>query len=213
MAVTTVRFPPPRPEPPEPDMDWYMSVSQKRGVSPRCPFASVDRCPRYYQSLSLLGRAGSTKIPQDEDDRLKARWEKSDLWPRTGEYATSMFGNGEKHFAFSNFCPEVIYDRFRIFASDLTDHVDETDRDIAHRQLVAKSIPLESWQWAWSSIKPRHFTECPLYSPLAHSPEDSKGDQKELVTLKPTFMGMSMDVKELARRFRPWLQKWWGKQP
>jgi hypothetical protein len=40
--------------------------------------------------LVFLGEAGSTKIAPDEDQRLKARWEKSDLWPRTAEGATSL---------------------------------------------------------------------------------------------------------------------------
>ena len=31
----------------------YTSESEeRRGPTPRCPFATVDRCPRYYQSLS-----------------------------------------------------------------------------------------------------------------------------------------------------------------
>jgi hypothetical protein len=61
---------------PNPDMDWYLRLSSARHVTPRCPFASVKRCPRYYQSLSLLGEAGNTKIPAEEDDLLKALWER-----------------------------------------------------------------------------------------------------------------------------------------
>jgi hypothetical protein len=90
---------------PEPDMDWYLTLSRQRGTKPRCPFASVERCPRYYTSLSLLGEAGSTKIPKDEDDRLEAMWEKSDLWPRTDEGATSVSSFDSRPSIFSNSAP------------------------------------------------------------------------------------------------------------
>jgi hypothetical protein len=195
-------------------MDWYLRISAERHVTPRCPFASVDRCPRYYQSRSLLGEAGSTKIPQKEDDRLKALWEKSDLWPRTGEEATSISG-GESITSFSNFCPEVNYDRFHVFASGLYEHVGEIDREIAQTQLSRAGISTSDWRWRWWSITPMHFTECPLYSPLTHGhgpPASADYDEKnhkaaEIVTLKPGIWGMSVDLKEVGRRFRRRFQR------
>lgn len=165
--IATVKLPPSGPELPEPNMDWYLSVSRERGVTPRCPFASVERCPRYYQSLSLLGKAGSTKIPEEEDQRLLERWEKSEFWPRTEEYASCLSGNEEKYFSYTNFCPEVIYDRFGVFASSLHDHFDEIDRDFAHQRLSELEHPPQSWQWRWAGLTPRHFTECELYSLLS----------------------------------------------
>jgi len=55
-----------------PNREWYANLSRERGVAFRCPFATVESCPRYYQSLSLLGKAGSTKIPEAEDERLSS---------------------------------------------------------------------------------------------------------------------------------------------
>jgi hypothetical protein len=200
---------------PEPDMDWYLNLSRDRGTTPRCPFASVERCPRYYQSLSLLGDAGSTKIAPDEDDRLKAIWEKSDLWPKTAEGGTSIFGDGRRTSSFSNFCPEVSYDRFHLFASGLYRHADEIDIESAHRELSRAGVPGTHWRWLWAAISPMHFTECPLYSPLTHGdglPAVTGADEKEskqvraleekpaeLVTLKPNFHGVSVDLKEPER--------------
>ena len=151
---------------PDPDMDWCLSISRARHVTPRCPFASVERCPRYYQSLSLLGEAGSTKIPPDEDARLSALWEKSDLWPKTDEGATSIWGGGTRTSGFSNFCPEVTYDRFHLFATGLYRYADEIDSDLAHERLGREGARRANWRWAWAAITPMHFTECPLYSPL-----------------------------------------------
>jgi len=204
---------------PDPDLGWYLALSRARQVTPRCPFASVERCPRYYQSLSLLGQAGSTKIESDEDNRLKALWQKSDLWPRTAEGATSIWSSDEQTRGFSEFCPEVIYDRFHLFASGLHRYADEIDIDLAHERLGREGARGANWRWSWAAITPMHFTECPLYSPLTRGdglpPEktDAKrsvpldGKPGELLTLKPGIWGMSVDLKEVARRIWRRFQK------
>lgn len=195
-----------------PDIDWYLKVSGERSVTPRCPFASVNRCPRYYESLSLLGRAGSTPILPADDDRLKSRWEKSDIWPKTDETAVCIMGTGDRKTIFSNFCPEVAYDRFGLFATTLVDYADDIDRDLSYRRLKETNVPDKSWRWRWQHIKPIHFSECPLYSPLIHAPQYSKdAEDKQLVTLKPTFMGMGVDINEVLRRYWPRLKKWFGR--
>lgn len=186
-----------------PDIDWYLSISTARGVTPRCPFASVERCPRYYQSLSLLGEAGSTKIPSAEDDRLKAFWEKSDLWPRTDEQATSISGS-DRSKSFSEFCPEVMHDRFGVFVKGLGTYGDDLDREPAFRQLTQQGIPATHWRWIWEWLKPLHFTECPLYSPLNHGGSTPQRKQEDLITIKPTFMGMSADLRGLWRQAFAW---------
>jgi len=154
--------------PVDPDISWYLNISKERGVTPRCPFASIDRCPRCYESRSLLGSAGSTKIPPDEDERLKARWEKTDLWPKTAEESSYMTGNGERFNAFGNFCPEVAYERFKFFAANFSYHYDDIDRDFAHERLSRRHGKVAHWEWGWTHVTPMHFTECPLYSPLIH---------------------------------------------
>lgn len=136
--------------------------------SPRCPFASVHSCPRYYQSLSLLGNAGFTKIEKSEDEKLLDFWVEHPLWPATGEQATGMFGGNEGFNAYSNFCPEVTYDAFGLFASTLTKPVDEIDRECAARFLKERGVPRGDPRWTWSSISAQHYSECPLYSTLSH---------------------------------------------
>ena len=149
----------------DPNIHWYTGISRERGVRPRCPFASVHRCPRFYQSLSLLGGAGSTKIAPSEDQRLSKRWKKSDLWPATDEQATSIMGSPGRPI-YSNFCPEVAYEQFGLFAVSFARYADEIDSDAAHAQLGRHGAPPTDWRWAWSSVAPLHYTECPLYSPL-----------------------------------------------
>jgi hypothetical protein len=90
-----------------PDLDWYKKKSLEVPLSPRCPFASAKSCPRYYQSLSLLGEAGATKINTSEDKRLLKYWNKSDLWPKTEEQETSISGPSGHVNHFSNFVQKL----------------------------------------------------------------------------------------------------------
>ena len=163
-----------------PDLKWYTGISHERQVRPRCPFASVRRCPRFYQSLSLLGGAGSTNIEPGEDKLLLKRWKKSDLWPITDEQATSISGEPGKPSIYLNFCPEIAFERFGLFTLNFAGYADEIDLDLAHDRLGRMKAPASDWRWAWSSVAPMHYTECPLYSPLNldASRERSKGDDQ-----------------------------------
>ncbi len=153
---------------PNPNREWYSKLSQERGATFRCPFATVEACPRYYQSLSLLGSAGSTKIPDVEDERLHKHWKSSDLWPRTDEQTTGIFGESGNPSIYSNFCPEVTFERFGYFASSLNRYADELDSGHAHERLAREGVPPDHPNWSWSSCVPQHFTDCSIYAVLAH---------------------------------------------
>lgn len=154
-----------------PDLEWCAEKSKAKGLAIRCPFATVESCPRYYQSMSLLGNAGSTAIPKDEDERLLAKWKASDLWPRSAEYETSISGWEGKPSHFANFCPEVAFDRFGYFATYLGRYADEIDSDAGHNRLARENTPPNDPHWSWASISPQHYTECSIYSVLMHRTE------------------------------------------
>lgn len=188
-----------------PEIKWYTLISEEKGIAFRCPFASVHRCPRFYQSLSLLGNAGSTSIDPAKDKKLLKKWKKSELWPVTDEYATSVAGSTPKFF--SNFCPEVSFDRFGLFASYLGRYSDEIDIDTAHSNLEKELAHSNDWRWRWASISPMHYSECPLFSLLnekdmkeSNTSIKPNNDNEDIVELKPNFFGFGINLKALIKR-------------
>ena len=179
-----------------PEIKWYTMMSEEKGLPPRCPFASVYRCPRYYQSLSFLGEAGSTSIDPKTNTKLYNKWKKSELWPVTSEYFTSISGSTPKFF--DKFCPEVAFDRFGFFASYLGRYSDEIDIEVAHKQLEREFASSNDWRWQWASLSPMHYFECPLYSLLKDNNNNYKTN--DIVELKPGLWGFSIDLKALFKK-------------
>ena len=153
-----------------PDLRWYEEASERRKTSRRCPYATVEACPRFYQRLSLLRNAGSTRIEGEEDERLLKLWRSSDLWPRTAEQATAVSGPDGNASSFSKFCPEVAYERFGFFATYLSRYSDEIDQDFAHRNLSAEGAQSGHALWSWQAAEPQHFSDCPVHAVLASRP-------------------------------------------
>jgi hypothetical protein len=152
-----------------PDLKWYEEVTKRKGLKePRCPFASVEKCPRYYQSLSLLGSAGATAIDEREDEKLHKKWEHHHLWPKTSEQATSIGSREDKPHIYSRFCPEVSHEAFGLFADFLARYTDERDAELASERLGETGARSNDWRWSWQQVTPMHYADCPLYSPLLH---------------------------------------------
>lgn len=194
-----------------PDLDWYTCLSKAKNVPPRCPYANVHRCPRYYHSLYLLGDSGiTTKMKPEKIIELDAIWEKTDILPVVDEHDTSISGYNDQKSGFSNFCPEISFDVFGLFADYLYRYADEIDTSVAHSRL-AKEGYVKDWRWQWASITPLHYLKCSVYSQLVSRPPDAAKDNidstesAEMVEVKPGFMGISLNLKVALSR----LAKWW----
>jgi hypothetical protein len=151
-----------------PDLSWYMAISDRRKVTGRCPFASVQGCPRHFETTSLLSEAGTTtKMPVDLHDRVLAKWQAHNAWPATVEAAASIAGSDGHAHSYSNFCPEVAYDTFRLFATTLIRFGDDIDRADVERAIEADGLGTgNDWRWNWQHVEPMHYTECPVYAKL-----------------------------------------------
>jgi hypothetical protein len=197
-----------------PDFNWYSEISRRRGLPPRCPFASVERCPRYYYSLSLMGEVGSTAIASADDEQLKDRWAKSDLRSRTKEQEPVISSSANKNSGwekrdFSNFCPEVSYDRFGNFASGYGDYADEIDNDFADERLGSIRAPATDWRWRWAWLKPMHYSECPLYSLLAHGGKVGVGTDASLPEVTLGIPGANVRFELRWHALRKWVRARW----
>lgn len=150
-----------------PDLQWYASVSERKNLNGRCPFATVHRCPRYFESVALLGDQGiATQMSRSLHDELLKRWSSHELWPATGETANAISG-GERPNSFSNFCPEVLFDTFKLFASVVIQFYDSDDRALQEGRLEREgTLPRSDWRWNFQHVEPMHYSECPLYSKL-----------------------------------------------
>lgn len=146
-----------------PNLLWYQSKSSEKGVSASCPYANVNKCPRYYASIYMLGKVRiTTSIDADQVKVLDALWEESGLLPVIGEEDTSINGGNGKYSSFCNFCPEVSYRYFNYYASYLGKYVDEVDRDVGHRIAERDGIP-DDWRYEWWSLAECHFLDCDVY--------------------------------------------------
>lgn len=147
-----------------PDLTWYKALSDQNGLLGRCPYAGILLCPRHFESAALLSDAGTTaRIPKKLYDAALAKWSGHDLAAATSETAPSISSR-----SYSNFCPEVAYDTFHLFAVTLILNGDDpVDRMITER-LIEKdpASPGKDWRWMWSHIEPLHYSGCPLYSKL-----------------------------------------------
>jgi len=160
---------------PIPDMRWYVRKSKNLGLWSRCPFATTHDCPRYYQSLSLLGDAGCTKIEEKEDKKLLAKWNRHALWPKTLEQSTGISSTDNRPSSYHHFCPEVAYDTFHYFATFLAKYTDEIDSELAQKRLSIEDAKSTDPRWFWQFITPQHYSECPLFAPLARA--DARSQQ------------------------------------
>ncbi len=111
-----------------------------------------------------MGIAGvSAPIPPKENQKLKRKWENSDIHLIVDEQKPSISPN-----IFKNFCPEVINDRFGWFACLLQSFSHESEKKLMHARLRKGNITKNDWRWTWAKVIPLHFTDCSLYSLLIH---------------------------------------------
>lgn len=158
-----------------PDSSWYRSKSVERNAPASCPYANVHKCPRYYASTYMLGKAKIiTSISDDKIQSLDAFWASSGLLPVIAEEDTGISGTQGSWGAFSNFCPEVTFVYLHYYASYLAKYVDEIDSDCGRRIAERENRP-NDWRYEWGFMSPCHFLDCSVYNQVQdfNSKEDA----------------------------------------
>lgn len=146
-----------------PDFNWYIKRSKELNLSPRCPIASSELCPRYFLSLSPLGKEGiTTDITPETQARLERKWRP--FVPVIAEEDVGVTRADGQFRSISGACPEVGFEVFGYFASGFYRYADETDHDLAHKRLSEQGIDISDFRWQWSMVAPRHYTVCREYS-------------------------------------------------
>lgn len=159
------------------DFAWYSGESRKHRLPPRCPIASADLCPRYYGSLEALTRTGHfTEIPRDLVAKLARKWEMFEAAMDEDKPWVANERDREDERALllplqsvSHFCPEVSYDRFGYFASELIAYygadADEKAQERAYDKSLYKREGIgDRFDPNWQKVAPHHYTECREYS-------------------------------------------------
>ncbi len=166
-----------------PNFEWYSSKSKSMNLSPRCPIASAETCPRYYSSIFLLGNNGiSTKILDVDKIRLDKKW--APFKPTIVEEEALISFVGDKFVGISRFCPEVSYNIFNYFASMLHKYADEIDTETAYEFLNKNGVDPSDPRWQWAFFTPTHYTECREYSLFC---ELTSGKTKKTIRIRKEF--------------------------
>jgi len=163
-----------------PTIEWYKSISAKYNLTPRCPFANIYKCPKYYDSLYCLEGTGATSMTDQDIEELNKYWKEKKLKFGLKEEMPGVARNVDEFSFLTNFCPEVTFLRFGYFASKLSEFANEIDRDIKHKELGKRNIDHDDWRWYFQYLTPLHYTDCSYYSILLKNRIDQKNDIHEI---------------------------------
>ena len=155
-----------------PTIEWYKSISAKYNLTPRCPFANIYKCPKYYDSLYCLEGTGATSMTDQDIEELNKYWKEKKLKFGLKEEMPGVARNVDEFSFLTNFCPQATFLRFGYFASHLSEFADEIDKDIRYTELEKINIDKDDWRWYFQYLTPQHYTDCSFYSILLKNPID-----------------------------------------
>lgn len=199
-----------------PDLEWYSEKSSVKNVAVRCSYANVHKCYKYYASLYLLGGLNvASRIQSEKVAELDEYWAESGLIPVLEEFETTVTYDERNSLAsVRNFCPEVSYDFYGLFADYMHKYVDDIDKSVVQKRLARESLT-SNWHWSWMSVSPKHYTECKEYFQLPYLKAEPSGTE-QVIEIKPSFLGVSVDLravykifsKSKANKFSRWFKRY-----
>lgn len=150
-----------------PNLAWYQSISAEKNLTPRCPFTSFKRCPKFFFSYSLLDLCHkSNALSKSDDEEIMQYWQNTNYLPIPKEKEPNISGESGQNIR--NFCPEVAGSEYGYFSSLIHCYADDIDREIANKYLIKEKANKDDYRRNYSSIKPMHYSECEYYSILSY---------------------------------------------
>ena len=148
------------------DEDWYMRRDGRKKLSPHCPLAANDKCPRYFLSQRHAAAAGVAhlELSGQARARLEEAWATSDVFASVDLSVGTSFAPGGLLSGVEGFCPEVAARIFGLYCSSLAAFPDEDARRHCHKTLTDENAPRSDPRWTWMAVLPRHYTECLEFS-------------------------------------------------
>lgn len=160
--------------------EWYEEESLRRSegtgdtLPGHCPFRALKKCPQYFESRALLGQVASKS-----KEKLKAYWERTDLYPLDADREPSITHSTPSRPCYSAFCPETLGTCHGVYASALCSFADDIDREAKQKRLKEEGVPASSWHYWWEYGKPAHYADCPSYLLLRPGQTDAPSPATE----------------------------------
>jgi HNH endonuclease len=161
------------------DEKWYLqSRDGRKQLSPHCPLASNDKCPRYYASQISLNLSDAVR------KKVEHKWSASDVFTNR-ELEVSIYPAKDGSLrGVGGFCPEVSARLFNLYCSSLRAFPDENARLERHKTLSHENVPQTDLRWNWMIVEPLHYTNCHEFS-VYNVKSSNKSFNKSKRTLGP----------------------------
>ncbi|MAF15846.1 MAG: hypothetical protein CMG93_07680 [Marinomonas sp.] len=147
-----------------PNKEWYIKESKKAGVPPRCPYAHHRKCPRYWETTSLLKQAGVIAgLSEEEDKNTYTFWKSNMMLAELAEDMVTL--NQGQHGGVDGMfraCPEVASKFIHLYADTFYKYVDDTDRITGHQIMEQEGLK-NSWRSRWMHLSPKHYLDCEVF--------------------------------------------------
>lgn len=148
------------------DKVWYLQRDGRTKLSPHCPIAENDKCPRYYvsQQYAAAANLASLDLTDEVRTRIEKKWATSDVVTSYDLTVGSSIAKDGTLRGIVGFCPEVSARIFDLYCSSLSKFPDEEAQRSTHKILAANNVAKTDLRWQWMMVEPRHYTDCHEFS-------------------------------------------------
>lgn len=182
-----------------PDRNWYIEKSKDEGVPAKCPYAHHKKCPRYWETTSLLMEAGVISgISQEDDQAALQYWKDNQMLAELDEdKTTAIRGEHSGVDGMYRACPEVIFKFMGYYSDNLYKYVDDIDRVCGHKLMEREGLQ-NSWRSKWMFLQEAHYLDCEVYNDVQAFITSFVDSYHPSIKLQITRMDRAMDAVDVG---------------